>query len=205
MITLPNLLVATVLFCVFYIITVFLTVSSRILTALYCFVVVFILISLIFMICGFEYISLIYILIYLGAVVILYLIAVYTVGTQFFDNLETKSRFYTKTINWIILFFFFLFSIFLYFNTKGFFIHYGYNFVYTVTKNVFTIVFMNNNPQIDTIAYILYDYCPIAIILGGLILFVALIGVIILTKSFEGNTLATESKTFNLYKMEKKK
>jgi len=151
---------------------------------------------------GLEYISFIYLLIYLGAVVVLYLIAIYTVGTHFFDNLEPRNLSYVRTINWIIVFLFYFCFILIVFKIKGFLFYFGYNSLYT-TFDLSQLIYFSKYNQLDTIAFILYDYYPIATILGGLILFVALIGAVVLTKSFNENLSINKSFTNNTLKKKK--
>jgi NADH:ubiquinone oxidoreductase subunit 6 (subunit J) len=127
-----------------------------------------------------EYFSMLYLLIYLGAIMVLYIISIYTVGSNFLDHFEklTKQQY---LVNCIVISLISFFSMTFFFKATGFFFIFGFNKIIFI-HNYFDILYLHNNSKFDTLSFILFDYCPISALLGGLILLLALMGAIMLTR-----------------------
>lgn len=150
-------------------------------------IVVFALSSMLFMILGIEFISLLIFLIYVGAIAVLFLFIIMMLNLKIVELQNYYLR-YLPVGSFIIFFFFFELVFFIY--VEFFYVYLNYSFL-----NWSKILFLEDN--IFLISTIIYTYYIIYFICLALILLVSMIGSIILVINW-GN-LKNRNMYYNVY------
>jgi NADH-quinone oxidoreductase subunit J len=122
-----------------------------------------------------EFFGLILIVVYVGAIAVLFLFVIMMLNLKIYEN------FFTKNINnsILVLFIFFVMSIVLFIFLNGIFNN--QKLPLDVINDVLLIDNLNN---IDVLGQVLYNYYLASFLVAGLILLVALVGSIVLTLRF---------------------
>lgn len=127
-----------------------------------------------------EFLGLIFIIVYVGAIAVLFLFVIMMLNVKIHENIfqrlfvENKSRFVFLSFLFylsITILYVFLKSVL---GTKDHLSNFG--------PNIFS--FVDNLNNIDVLGQVLYNYYLVSFLLAGLILLVALIGAIVLTLRF---------------------
>lgn len=153
--------------------------TQRSLYSIYYLISVFIMATVYMFLLGLELIAILYVLLYLGAIVVLYIISIYILGSNLIDDFEKTANF---RFNWIIGFFF-LFIIYK-FNDQVATMIYFIPLEYFLFVPDFLDTVYQVNKNTDILAFIIFDYYPVALLLGSLILLIAMLGAIILTLQY---------------------
>lgn len=128
-----------------------------------------------------EFFSILLIIIYMGAIAILFLFVIMML------DIQTKSFSYSENIGYLpicisILILFFIEFFFLFEQIFPFSFNFFIKNVNLIDKTYFFwISFLDNLTNIETIGQILYTYYTFLFLFSGIILLVALIGVVLLT------------------------
>ena len=126
-----------------------------------------------------EFLGLIFIIVYVGAIAVLFLFVIMMLNVKIHENIFSKlfSKNFRNTI--IALFFVYLVSVVLFVYLKSIF--HSQNLPLDMNNAALLIDSLNN---IDVLGQVLYNYYLVSFLLAGLILLVALIGAIVLTLRF---------------------
>lgn len=126
-----------------------------------------------------EFLGLIFIIVYVGAIAVLFLFVVMMLNVKIHENIFSKL--FSKNIRNSILAFFFIYLVsvilFVYLNS----IFHSQNVNTEFNNSALLFDALNN---IDILGQVLYNYYLICFLVAGLILLVALIGAIVLTLRF---------------------
>lgn len=126
-----------------------------------------------------EFLGLIFIIVYVGAIAVLFLFVVMMLNVKIHENIFAKL--FSKNIRNSILAFFFIYLVsvilFVYLNS----IFHSQNVNTEFNNSALLFDALNN---IDVLGQVLYNYYLICFLVAGLILLVALIGAIVLTLRF---------------------
>ncbi len=127
-----------------------------------------------------EFLGLIFIIVYVGAIAVLFLFVIMMLNVKIHENIFTKlfSKNFSNSI--ITAFFFYLVSIVLFVYLKSIF----YSNSSLVDNVVNAEILIDNLNNIDVLGQVLYNYYLICFLLAGLVLLIALVGAIILTLRF---------------------
>ena len=126
-----------------------------------------------------EFLALIFIIVYVGAIAVLFLFVIMMLNVKIHENIFTKVFVKNFSNSIIALFFTYLISVILFvylksvFNTQHLFLE--------ITNEA---VLFDNLNNIDVLGQVLYNYYLVCFLIAGLILLVALIGSITLTLHF---------------------
>lgn len=157
--------------------------TSKTLYSVYFLILVFILFSLLLFIINIEFLAIIYLMLYLGAIMVLYLFVVMFIGSNLIEDLKFAQTNKKAPINLFIGFLILIqLLFFLYMNPEWIL---GQSFFFYANINYFNYIYLVD--FLNILGYIIYDYYPIALLLGSLILLVAMMGAIILTLPFLTN------------------
>jgi NADH:ubiquinone oxidoreductase subunit 6 (subunit J) len=164
------------------------------------------------LILGCEFLALIFIVVYVGAIAVLFLFVIMLLDLKFKNFSDKKNNSFI-----IILFFgniFLIFLLFLNFNyIKYDFIFLNYNFInkkfkielknlifyftFICDKISFNFInwkdFINSSNEIELYSFMLYDIFIIQFLLTGLILLAVLVGVVYLTNSYKSSDILDQS------------
>ena len=140
-------------------------------------ILIFCLSSFVLILSGVDFIGLLFIIIYVGAIAVLFLFVVMM--------LDLKVELYTKTeiqklCVFFILFFSFFFFCLYFFDTFSIFDPF-FNFSFTYLKLVDSLY------NIDVFGQSLYNYFTLCFLVSGFILLVAMLGAIVLTLNYSGH------------------
>lgn len=126
-----------------------------------------------------EFLGLIFIIVYVGAIAVLFLFVVMMLNVKIHENIFTKlfSKNFRNSI--LALFFIYLVSVILFVYLNSIFHSQNVNTEFNNSAVLFDT--LNN---IDVLGQVLYNYYLICFLVAGLILLVALIGAIVLTLRF---------------------
>lgn len=126
-----------------------------------------------------EFLGLIFIIVYVGAIAVLFLFVVMMLNVKVHENIFTKL--FSKNIrnSILALFFIYLVSVILFVYLNSIFHSQNVNTEFNNSALLFDT--LNN---IDILGQVLYNYYLICFLVAGLILLVALIGAIVLTLRF---------------------
>jgi len=153
--------------------------TKRALYSIYYLIIVFIMATVFLFYLGIELIAILYVLLYLGAIVVLYIISIYTLGSNLIDDFERTASY---KFNWFLGFLFFLLIYIFYDQTANLIFFSGFE-LYLFVPDYLDIVYQRSR-NTDALAFLIFDYYPVALLLGSLILLIAMIGAIILTLHF---------------------
>jgi NADH-quinone oxidoreductase subunit J len=118
-----------------------------------------------------EFLGLAFIIIYVGAIAVLFLFVVMMLNVKE-DNIVIRLQEFFLPIIFFIIFYFFLKNIFSNWDTDNF---YFYSFLDDLTN-------------INILGQLLYNHSLIEILIAGFVLLIAIIGPVILTLNFNNNT-----------------
>lgn len=126
-----------------------------------------------------EFLGLIFIIVYVGAIAVLFLFVIMMLNVKIHENIFSKL--FSKNFRNIIiaLFFVYLVSVVLFVYLKSIF--HSQNLPLDMNNAALLIDSLNN---IDVLGQVLYNYYLVCFLVAGLILLVALVGAIILTLRF---------------------
>ncbi len=126
-----------------------------------------------------EFLGLIFIIVYVGAIAVLFLFVIMMLNVKIHENIFSKlfNKNFRNTI--IALFFVYLVSVVLFVYLKSIF--HSQNLPLDMNNAALLIDSLNN---IDVLGQVLYNYYLVCFLVAGLILLVALVGAIILTLRF---------------------
>jgi NADH-quinone oxidoreductase subunit J len=138
--------------------------------------------SFIFILLGFEFIGFLYLIVYVGAVAVLFLFMVmlFDKSEYLFFSTQSHLNLEDKIVYQICGFLFasyYAFILFLFLNTS----HIDMDFSYLDENN---LLFLNNATNLQSLGFLLYNYFYIALIGAALILLIGMIGAIVLTQRF---------------------
>jgi len=150
--------------------------TKKALYSIYYLIIVFIAATVFLFYLGIEFIAILYVLLYLGAIVVLYIISVYTLGSNLIDDFERTSNF---RFNWFIFPLFLLFLYFVYDQTSSLIYFNGLNLFMFFPDYFDSLYQLNKNT--DVLAFLIFDHYPLALLMGSLLLLIAMVGAIILT------------------------
>jgi NADH:ubiquinone oxidoreductase subunit 6 (subunit J) len=170
---------------------IFIIFSKNIIIAIFFLIISFIITSIILLFLNCEFLAFIFIIIYVGAISILFLFTIMLLDIKFFDLSYNLIFNFFLGYFFIFLFFFFLINIklnsFLFDN----------NFYYIKSINFINWkILLNFCFKIKVYSIILYNYFVIEFLLAGIVLFLVLIGVLNIT----GNYLNLNTKIRNTIK-----
>jgi NADH-quinone oxidoreductase subunit J len=125
-----------------------------------------------------DYIGIVYIIVYVGAIAVLFLFVVmmldFKYGSSFYDY---KTEYFISSLMFVFLFFVYLYNFFFKFLS----ISYSASFFKSSYVYKSWISFMVPLNDINTLGYVMFSYYSFYFLMCGLLLFVAMVGVIILT------------------------
>ena len=126
-----------------------------------------------------EFLGLIFIIVYVGAIAVLFLFVIMMLNVKIYENVFFKL--FTKNFFGRIVIFFLVYfvSIISFIYLKSIF----YSNV-LIKDNLFFQPFVDNLNNIDVLGQVLYNYYLICFLLAGLILLISLIGAVVLTLRF---------------------
>lgn len=150
--------------------------TKRALYSIYYLIIVFIMATVFLFFLGFELLAILYVLLYLGAIVVLYIISIYTLGSSLIDDFEKSGDF---KFNWFLGPCFYFFILFFY-DQHSISIYLDNIDLHSFMPDYFDMLYQDKKST-DVLTFVLFDYYPIALLLGSLILIMAMIGAIILT------------------------
>ena len=162
---------------------------------------------------GINFVGISYIIVYVGAIAVLFLFVIMMINIKLTDILETGSQ-YTKTLPLALavgsLFIFIIFSIIkINFNNVPFLSFFfniitllndifqntyypiKINLIYSIENNISSDSLITNLQQIEVLAHSLYNYGAVLIITLSIILLLAMFATIIISAT---NTTTTDSK-----------
>lgn len=150
-------------------------------------ILIFLMTTLLFILVGAEFLAIAVLIIYVGAVAILFLFVVMMLNLRI---LELYSSFYNHIpIGGVIGLFFFMVFAFLIFNNFG-----ALQFNYFSSEDYFVLPqYLTYSSNISYIGYVLYNFYSFYVIIASLILLVAMLGAIILTVDFEYRSISKNS------------
>ena len=123
-----------------------------------------------------DFLGVLFIIIYVGAIAVLFLFVVMMLNVKIYQNSISN-------IQYLFLAFFFLNLIIqIYLNLQGVFSFENENLIDIIAKNIDTL------GNIDIFGQILYNHFVIAFLISGLILLIAMIGAISLTLTYKNYT-----------------
>ena len=127
-----------------------------------------------------EFLGLIFIIVYVGAIAVLFLFVIMMLNVKIHENIFTKlfSKNFGNSI--ITAFLLYLVSIVLFVYLKSIF----YSNSSLIDNVVNAEILIDNLNNIDVLGQVLYNYYLICFLLAGLVLLIALVGAIILTLRF---------------------
>jgi NADH:ubiquinone oxidoreductase subunit 6 (subunit J) len=155
-----------------------------------------------------EFIAIIFIVVYVGAVAVLFLFAIMMLETKLVNLTKNKIKYFSLGLVFIVFLLIPLTLIVINFNfiSELSLNNISTNYKYWLFKNIYLIsnTFNVNKYQnwyslIDSIndisvySHLLYSYCILQFLISGLILLMVLIGVVYLTNSFEIQTTQQSS------------
>ena len=130
---------------------------------------------------SYDYIALTLLLVYVGAIMVLFLFVVMLTNTGI-------MVFFHKKKHALICLFFLIFFIFeFYINTSSYFLtsEHSLNFLIGIGfenfLEFFSIEFFNVMSTITTLGYLIFFFLPVALVLAGIILLLAMLGAIVLS------------------------
>lgn len=126
-----------------------------------------------------EFLGLIFIIIYVGAIAVLFLFVIMMLNIKNKDDLQTNKNNGIFSFLYFALFYFFSFSLFLF--IKKIF-YQSEVFLLESKYNIF--MYFDNLNNIDVMGQYLFNYFLVCFLIAGLILLIALIGAIVLTLRF---------------------
>lgn len=142
-------------------------------------ILVFIFNSILFLILGSDFLAVIILIIYVGAISILFLFVIMMFDIRFFE----LENFFFKIPPLSFFFSIFFISIFLFFNDLVIFEIFYLNFSFFLEiYNWFFIFFFENN--VISLGVFLFNYFSLSIILLGIILLLSMVGCITLVGNF---------------------
>lgn len=145
-----------------------------------------------------EFLGLLFILVYVGAIAILFLFVIMMLNLKLRSNNILSFNSVGKIL--LIVAFIYMFCFLIVFFLDGLFAQSEHFYYYYDTNSFFHLESFNN---IDIIGQTLFNYFSACFLVAGLILLVALVGSIVLTFNFNlrGNQLLTKqlSRNRNLY------
>lgn len=177
-----------ILLCNLIIITAFLVISTRnpVISMLYL-ILVFLQASLIFLCLGAEFLFILFLVVYVGAIAILFLFVIMLLNLRVVEN---YNMFYNYMPIGLFIGIFFAF-----FLVRFIIIDFSWSFFdsFTLVDNYVdtwvSLLFFKSN--LNSIGEIFYNYYHSYFILSGVILLVALLGVVYLTLDFPAKVLST--------------
>ena len=138
-------------------------------------ILVFFNISGLLLLLGFEYFALVFLIIYIGAIAVLFLFIVMMLNIKI---IELKESFWHYVPVGLFFSFFFIFEVF-------FLISFDLNFIFFNYLDYINYInwvhLLNTSFTLEFIGELLYTYFFFAFLLCGIILFIAMIGSIVLT------------------------
>jgi NADH-quinone oxidoreductase subunit J len=152
---------------------------------------------------GSEFLALIFIVVYIGAIAVLFLFAIMLLDFKIKNLAAKKNKSFTS-----VFFFNLFFLIFLILLNQVQSIHIFSNFTINWTSFVFFILFFTDNTylvffnwsdilnslnDIETYSLLIYDVFVLQLLLVGFILLVVLIGVVFLTNSYQSIKILDQS------------
>lgn len=126
-----------------------------------------------------EFFGLILIIVYVGAIAVLFLFVIMMLNIKVYENVFVT--FFKKNIKNFILIMFILYCVLV---TLFIFLKSVFNFIKTPLDLSHDILIFDILTNIDVLGQVLYNYYLVGFLLAGLILLVALIGSIVLTLNF---------------------
>jgi len=160
-----------IIFCVYAMLY-----TKKALYSIYYLIMAFITATVFLFYLGIEFIAILYVLLYLGAIVVLYIISIYTLGSNLIDDFERTSHF---RFNWFVLPLLLFFIYFTYDQTASLIYFNGFQLYVFFPDYLDTLYQLNKNT--DVLAFLIFDHYPLALLVGSLILLMAMVGAIILT------------------------
>lgn len=125
-----------------------------------------------------DYIGIVYIIVYVGAIAVLFLFVVmmldFKYGSSFYDY---RTEYFLSSLMFVFLFFLYLYNFFF----KFFSISYMTSYFKTSYVYKSWILYLSPLNDINTLGYVMFSYYFFYFLMCGLLLFVAMVGVIILT------------------------
>ena len=140
-------------------------------------ILIFCLSSFVLILSGVDFIGLLFIIIYVGAIAVLFLFVVMMLDLKV--ELYTKGEIQKLCVFFIIFFSFFFFCLY-FFDTFSIFDPF-FNFSFTYLKLVDSLY------NIDVFGQSLYNYFTLCFLVSGFILLVAMLGAIVLTLNYSGH------------------
>ena len=130
-----------------------------------------------------EFLALMFIIVYVGAIAILFLFAVMMLDMKFINLSKNRTQYFP-----IGMIFGFTFLIPLYYEISKFdsFINMDTSLYYTDYKNWYSLLF-SSHIDIEAYGKVLYSYYVLQFLIIGLILLLVLIGAVYLTNSYNSN------------------
>lgn len=163
-------------------------------------VITFLISSVFLLLLGCEFLALIFLIVYVGAIAILFLFVVMLLDLKF------KNFYNKKNYSFVSLIFvsnvFLLFLLFLCFNSvinKHFFLELKtiiFYFLFSIEKITYFVnwlEYINSINEINIYSYVFYDIFVIQILIVGLILLAVLIGIIYLTNFYKNFEILDQS------------
>lgn len=187
------MLTSNLLFYIFSILLVFsasmVVISSQPVFSLLFLVSSFIFSSFLLFLLECEFLALLFIIIYVGAIAILFLFAIMMLETKLINLNKNKIKYFPVGIIFFLLLLIPLFSLInTYFGVDT--SNYD-NYSLNIYQNWYDLTDSTND--INTYAQVLYSYFVLQFLVAGLILLLILIGVVYLTNTFEKQTIQQSS------------
>jgi NADH-quinone oxidoreductase subunit J len=125
-----------------------------------------------------DYIGIVYVIVYVGAIAVLFLFVVmmldFKYGSSFYDY---RTEYFLSSLFFVFLFFIYLYNFFFkYLSITYMSIYFKSGYAYKDWIN-----FINPMSDIMALGYVMFSYYSFYFLICGLLLFVAMIGVIVLT------------------------
>lgn len=166
------------IFILFFLFLLGMVFSKKTIYAVYFLIGIFILYSVFLFSLNIEFLGVIYIMLYLGAIMVLYLFVVMFIGTKLIEDFgPSKKAFPIKFFFFILLCILFFIYFFFDFNLSFF-----DEVVFFFSPDYLNTVFFFDNFNI--FAFLLYDVYPLHLVMASLILLLAMICAIILSLSY---------------------
>ena len=125
-----------------------------------------------------EYLGIVYIIVYVGAIAVLFLFVVMMLDFKESSSLfNYRTEYFVASVLFVFLFLIYVFSFFykfLFYNYQTYYFHSSFTYK-------FWIMYVDPLADISTIGYVLFNYYSVYFLMSGLLLFVSMVGAIILT------------------------